>query len=82
MSALPSPFTSRLGLAEIHMARGRPAQAEPLLRQAVAVRRAGLTADHPDLAEALRRLGACLTALGRRAAADSLLAEADRISSR
>jgi serine/threonine-protein kinase len=61
-------------LAAIYLTQGRGREAEPLLREAVAIRRQAAD-DDTDLGQALSDLGACLTTLARYPAADSALAE-------
>jgi tetratricopeptide (TPR) repeat protein len=61
-------------LAAIYLTQGRGREAEPLLREAVAIRRRAGD-DATDLGQALSDLGACLTMLARYPAADSALAE-------
>ena len=62
--------------------RGRTAQADTLLREALAIRTAKLGAEHPGTAETTRALGENLVALGRYAEAESLLVASHAILSR
>jgi serine/threonine-protein kinase len=72
----PNRAFPRMALAAMHMAAQRYAEAEPLLREAVAVRRAGLTGNHRYIGESLSALGECLTGLRRFAEGEAALAEA------
>jgi serine/threonine-protein kinase len=58
---------------ELLLARGRPAQAEPLLRGALALRRTQVRPDHFDVLRLESALGATLSARGRLAEAGPLL---------
>jgi tetratricopeptide (TPR) repeat protein len=62
-----------LTLGRILMAAGRAAEAEPFLREALAIRRQLLLSGHPRVARAESLLGECLTALQRYAEAEPLL---------
>ena len=64
------------GLGRVLVEAGRPAEAEPYLREALAVRRGGLPADHWFIAATELALGDCLARLGREAEAEPLLARA------
>jgi tetratricopeptide (TPR) repeat protein len=55
---------------------GRHAEAEPLLRQALELRRAAREEDHPDVAQSLNNLAALLRDTGRHAEAEPLLRQA------
>ena len=72
-SARPYPMT---GLGEALVAQGRAAEAEPTLREALAIREAS-TPGHWRIAEAQSALAACLAALGRADAARELLDAVD-----
>jgi tetratricopeptide (TPR) repeat protein len=72
----PNRAFPRMALAATYLAAHRYASAEPLLREAVAVRRKALAPRHRDLGDALSALGECLTGLRRFAEADAVLAEA------
>ena len=61
------------GLGTVLLALDRPAEAEPRLREALTRRRAGLPADHSDVAQSERLLGLCLTELQRYDEAEPLL---------
>jgi serine/threonine-protein kinase len=76
---LPEALTS---LGEVLTTRGRTAQADTLLREALAIRTAKLGAEHPATAETTRALGENLVALGRYAEAESLLVASHAILSR
>jgi serine/threonine-protein kinase len=56
---------ARVGLATVSIAGGDAAAAEPLLRDALAIRRAALPAGHRHIGDTLLQLAACLTGLGR-----------------
>jgi eukaryotic-like serine/threonine-protein kinase len=59
-----------------YLGQGKPAEAEPYLRRALALREETLSRDHPDLATAKFTLADCLIDLGRYAEAETLLREA------
>ncbi|HET9210595.1 MAG TPA: serine/threonine-protein kinase [Thermoanaerobaculia bacterium] len=59
-----------------YLGEGSPAEAEPYLRRALALRRESLGRDHPDLATAKFTLADCLVDLGRYDEAEALLREA------
>jgi serine/threonine-protein kinase len=59
--------------------QGNPAEAEPYLRRALAIRRQELSKDHPDLATVELTLADCLVDLGRYPEAAALLREARAI---
>jgi serine/threonine-protein kinase len=65
-----------IGLGRLLTERGRAAEAEPLLRRAVATRTSRLGLADPRTAEAQVRLAACLVALGRQEEAQPLLTAA------
>ncbi|MBY6204504.1 serine/threonine-protein kinase [Halomonas denitrificans] len=75
---LGSPRTATLvsNLALMHYLQGRPERAEPLFREALAMRRSLLPPGHPDLAQTLSNLGLMLKDYGGIEEARSLLAEA------
>ena len=73
-TARPYPLT---GLGEALLLRGRAAEAEPVLREALRIRQAS-TPGHWRIAEAQSALAECLFRLGRVAAADRLLTTAER----
>jgi serine/threonine-protein kinase len=58
--------------------RGAPVDAEPLLREALAVRERTLPPEHPEVALSRLELGRCLVALGEREQGEDLLREAHR----
>jgi tetratricopeptide (TPR) repeat protein len=62
-----------VGLGTLLTSKGRPDQAEPMLREALAIREAELGDFANLIAEAQGALGACLSALGRYEEAESLL---------
>jgi Flp pilus assembly protein TadD len=51
---------------------GRPTEAEPLHRRALALRERVLGPDHPDVAQSISNLAVVLAALGRPAEAEPL----------
>ena len=53
--------------------RGKYAEAEPLLKRALAIREKALGTDHPDVATSLEALGLLYTKQGKTAAAEPLL---------
>jgi serine/threonine-protein kinase len=67
-----------MGMAWVHMERRNFAAAEPLLRQALAVRR-NLPPGHRYVGESMSDLGSVLTELGRYDEAGTLLREAYQI---
>ena len=69
---------SLLALGAIRIDQGRPAEAEPLLRQALARRVEKLGLADRRTARAQRALGLCLAALGHRVEAEGLLLESYR----
>ncbi len=73
-----SPRTATLvsNLALMYYLQGRPAQAEPLFRDALTMRRTLLPPDHPDLAQTLSNLGLMLKDYGEIEEAVELLSEA------
>ncbi|HJQ68466.1 MAG TPA: ECF-type sigma factor [Blastocatellia bacterium] len=64
-----------LGLGNLMVARGEAAKSEPLLREAVELRRSKLPADNWQMAEAEGALGDCLAALGRFEEAERLMTD-------
>ena len=64
------PPLDRLG--DLYQTQGRTAEAEPLLRRALAVREQLLGADDPDVASSLESYAAVLRKLGRTAEAEPL----------
>jgi serine/threonine-protein kinase len=64
---------SIMALGAIRMDQRRPAEAEPLLRQALSMRIEKLGLDDRRTARAQRMLGLCLVALGKRPEAEKLL---------
>src|SRR6185503_15049534 len=72
--AVADPLT---GLGELLIEKGAPAEALPVLREALEIRRRALPAGHPDTAETKSVLGGCLLALGRPQEAEPLLVEGD-----
>lgn len=75
----PNRAYARVGLAGVRMDQRRFADASPLLRDAVAIRRGGLPEGHRYIGDALVELGRCLTALGRFADAERELLEAHQL---
>lgn len=73
-----SPGTATLvnNLGLMHYLQGAPEAAEPLLREALAMRRALLEGDHPDLAQTLTNLGLMLKDYGSAEASLEFLEEA------
>lgn len=73
-----SPRTATLinNLALMHYLAGRPFDAEPRFRQALALRRVLLPSDHPDLAQTLSNLGLMLKDYGNVDEAVLMLSEA------
>jgi len=61
-----------IGLGAVLVERD-PAAAEPLLREGLSIREAALPEGHPETVAARAELGRCLTALGRREEAESVL---------
>jgi serine/threonine-protein kinase len=69
-------------LGEVLTSRRQAVQADALLREALAIRTAGLGAEHPRTAETTRALGENLAVLGRYAEAESVLVASHAILSR
>ncbi len=70
------PRPGRLGnLGSLFQAQGRYTEAEPFLRDTLAMRRACMAADHPALALSLNNLGRLLQAQGKYAEAELLRRE-------
>jgi tetratricopeptide (TPR) repeat protein len=59
-------------LAALYITRGRPVEAEPLLRESVAILEQAAEQDSSHIARARNQLGRCLDSLGRSAEAESL----------
>ncbi|TVP53881.1 MAG: serine/threonine protein kinase [Gemmatimonadales bacterium] len=72
----PNRAFPRMGLASLHMELGEPEQAEPLLREALALRLDALDAGHRHTGETLSELGASLAAQGRLDEAEAFLQQA------
>ncbi|MEX2466564.1 MAG: serine/threonine-protein kinase [Gemmatimonadota bacterium] len=75
----PNRAYPRVGLASLHMEWGEPERAEPLLREALALRSEELEAGHRLTGETMSDLGASLAAQGRFAEAEPLLVEAEEV---
>ena len=75
----PNRAMPRIGLATTHVDQGRFAAAEPLIREALDVRRASLPPDHRLIGDALVELGVCLTGLRRYAEAERHLLAAQSL---
>jgi len=75
----PNRAFPKMGLAAVYMEQRRFAAAEPVIREALAVRRASLPAGHRYIGDSLIELGACLTAVRRFAEAEEHLLEAHRM---
>jgi serine/threonine-protein kinase len=67
---------ARQGLAVTYIDEGQFAAAEPLLREALSIRRKGLTPGHRYIGDTLVELGVCLTGLKRYGEAEAALREA------
>ena len=78
-SSHPNRAFPRLGLAGVYLDQQRYAAAEPLIREALALRRAGLEPGHRYIGDALVELGTCLTGLRRFAEAERVLFEARQL---
>jgi serine/threonine-protein kinase len=76
----PNRAFARVGLAAVYLDQQRFTMAEPLLREALALRRAALPAGHRYIGDTLLRLGECLTGLRRFDDAEAALLEAQRMS--
>src|SRR5262249_9284020 len=68
----PRLASSLNSLGQVYRAEGRHTEAEPLLRQAPALRQQNLHRDDPQLAQSLNNLAALYTAQGRLAEAEPL----------
>jgi serine/threonine-protein kinase len=75
----PNRAFPKVGLASIYMEQGRFATAEPILREALALRRSALPAGHRYIGDSLIELGTCLTGLRRFGEAEEHLLEAYRL---
>lgn len=75
----PNRAYPRVGLASLYVEWGAPERAEPLLREALALRTEGLEPGHRLIGETLSDLGAALAAQTRFEEAEPLLLEARRI---
>jgi serine/threonine-protein kinase len=75
----PNRAHPKMGLASVYMEQRRFDAAEPMIRQALALRRAALPSGHRYIGESLIELGTCLTGLQRFAEAESYLMEAYRM---
>jgi serine/threonine-protein kinase len=75
----PNRAFARIGLAGIYIDQGNFARAEPLIREALALRRAGLAAGHRYIGDALVTLGQCLTGLARYGEAEKALLEGQAV---
>ncbi len=71
----PDLASTLTGLGETLVALGRAGEAEAAIHEALAIRRAALSAGHWRTAETRSVLGACLAAQGRFAEAEPLLLE-------
>lgn len=72
----PNRAFARVGLATLWMDEGNYTAAEPLLVEALRVRRVSLPEGHRYTAESLYELGDCYRGLGRYAEAEELILEA------
>ena len=72
----PRLAASLNNLASLYAARGQAARAEPLSRQALAIREKVLGAEHADVAASLENLGSIYAAQGQYAQAEPLLRRA------
>jgi tetratricopeptide (TPR) repeat protein len=75
----PDVATFKANLARVHLARNEAVRAEPLLREALAIRRRALSADDWRIASTESLLGASLTALARYHEAEPLLLHASAV---
>ncbi len=66
-------------LARLYKTQGNYAQAEPLLRRALAIREKVLGSEHPDVASVLENYAVLLHRLNRHAKADKMEARAQAI---
>ncbi|MFQ5830675.1 MAG: tetratricopeptide repeat protein, partial [Candidatus Methylomirabilia bacterium] len=71
--------TSLSSLAELYSLQGQYAQAEPLLKQALAIREQALGPEHPDVARSLEHYSALLRKMNRAAEATEMEARGDAI---
>jgi tetratricopeptide (TPR) repeat protein len=56
---------SAANLAQLYVAQGQPAKAEPLYRRALSIRQKALGSSHPEVAKTLEDLATVLRKLGR-----------------
>jgi serine/threonine-protein kinase len=75
----PNRSHPKMGLASVYMQQRRYDAAEPVLRDALALRRGALPAGHRYIGESLIELGTCLTAMKRFAEAEGHLLEGYRL---
>jgi hypothetical protein len=61
----PSVALGLTDLAELYSLQGRYAEAEPLYKQALAIRKKALPPDHPDVAQSRKNLADLDSAQGR-----------------
>lgn len=69
----PHTAYTLVGLGQYLVDRGKFAEAEPLLQEALLIRRKSLPGGHGQIAEAESALGGCYAGLGRYAEAEPLL---------
>lgn len=72
----PGLGTSLNNLAMIYVRQGRYAEAEPLLKRALAIQEKALGPDHPDVSNSLNNLATLYAGQGRYADADPLFKRA------
>jgi spermidine synthase len=75
----PDDVRALAGLARLHTGKGRYAEAEPLLRQALAIREKALGPEHPDVAQSLDDLAELYASQGRHSEAEPLLKRSQEI---
>ena len=72
----PQVASGLIALAEVEMVEGHGAEAEPLLREALAIREKKLSPGHPAIVLAQVRLGESLVAQGRASEGEPILRQA------
>ena len=71
--------TSLDNLASLNRAQGQYAEAEPLVRRALAIREKAFGLDHPEVATSLENLAALCRATNRGEEAETLVKQVARI---
>ncbi len=75
----PDDVRAMTDLARLHAGKGRYAEAEPLLRQALAIREKALGPEHPEVAQSLTDLAHLYESQGRHSEAEPLFKRSQEI---